>query len=167
MRWALQPFTFQHQPEGSSVGMDKGLRTTTDSILGSNTGFRAVRRHEASMNVPTERELNEMMIKAVEDINADDFSIGTSDDDGSSKGGSGWRNYGGGWRRYGRRRRSYGGGGGYGGGGYFIKMQDLPRSTTPYANTTQFINTPNPTIRRSTVRRERVWAERGRLNQWQ
>lgn len=163
----LQPFTFQHQPEGSSVGMDKGLRTTTDSILGSNTGFRAVRRHEASMNVPTERELNEMMIKAVEDINADDFSIGTSDDDGSSKGGSGWRNYGGGWRRYGRRRRSYGGGGGYGGGGYFIKMQDLPRSTTPYANTTQFINTPNPTIRRSTVRRERVWAERGRLNQWQ
>lgn len=111
------------------------------------------------MNVPTERELNEMMIKAVEDINADDFSIGTSDDDGSSKGGSGWRNYGGGWRRYGRRRRSYGGGGYGGGGGYFIKMQDLPRSTVPYANTAPFINTPKPTIRRSTVRRERVWAE--------
>ena len=70
--------------------------------------------------------------------------------------------YGGGFGGYG------GGFGGYGGGGgYFIKMQDLPRSTVPYANTAPFINTPKPTIRRSTVRRERVWAERGRLNQWQ
>lgn len=75
----------------------------------------------------------------------------------------------GGGRGYGRRGYG-GGGGGYGGSSYgpnFQRMDRLPFGTTPRLNGVGMINTSNPIIRRSDVRRERISSERGRLKQWQ
>jgi hypothetical protein len=67
-------------------------------------------------------------------------------------------------------RRGGGGGGGYGGSSYgpnFQRMDRLPYGTSPRQNGVGMINTSNPIIRRSDVRRERISSERGRLKQWQ
>jgi hypothetical protein len=75
----------------------------------------------------------------------------------------------GGYRSYGRG--GYGGYGGYSGSSYgprFERMWNLPRgNTTPQVDLGGMINTSNPLIRRSNVRRERISSERGRLKQWQ
>ena len=83
----------------------------------------------------------------------------------NSNGGSGGR-YGGSFYR---------GSGGYGGGGgrgysptiYWSRQPTLPRGTNVYGGSVKNLFWNNANIRRTTIRRERYQASRGRLNQWQ
>ena len=142
------------------MGMDS-RGNAQDMVAGINTGLRALEPRPESWEIPTtEEEIRAAAEKVADAIENLEFpKLGDEKGDGSGSG-SGWRNFG------------RGGGGGYGGyssGGYadFEKMYALPRGITVYGNTIPFINTSNPIIRRADVRRERVWSERGRLNQWQ
>jgi hypothetical protein len=64
-----------------------------------------------------------------------------------------------------RRYGSGGGGGAY--GPPFQRMDRLPFGDTPRSDDIPFLNVNNPYIRRAQVDRERVFADRGRLKQWQ
>jgi len=87
----------------------------------------------------------------------------------NSSGGSGG-GYGGNFYRGG-----YGGGYGGGGGGgrgysptiYWSRQPTLPRGTNVFGNSAKNLFWNNANIRRTTIRRERYQASRGRLNQWQ
>lgn len=132
---------------------------TVDSLVGIDTGLKALERMESSWQIKTPEGL---MDEALKKPFAPSKPFG-------DKSGSGWQDFGNGWKNFGSGWKNYGGGGGGGGGGgaYFTKMYGLPQGTTPYGNTIPFINTTNPIIRRAFIRRERVESERGRLKQWQ
>lgn len=156
----IAPLKRMIPPIDGVTGMDE-RGNTTDLVNGMNTGLRGLVPFDDTRNVPTDKEIADSIIKAIKDAEKASYTpLPPFDKKG---GGSGWRNFG-----RGGYRRSYGGGG-YSGGGsaYFTKMYALPRGNAPYSDTTPFINTSNPILRRSSVRRERVWSERGRLRQWQ
>lgn len=146
-----------------SMGLDNRLNST-DLIAGSNTGLRGLVRVDDSRNVPTDKEIADIIAQAIKDNAGKDYKPFTPF--ASTNSGGGYSGYGGGY---------YGGYGGYGGGGggysgprvYFQEMRDFGDIRTPYGNNIPFINTSNPVVRRGDVRRERVWSERGRLKQWQ
>lgn len=151
----LPPVKRMIVPEHGGVGVDLRMNTV-DLVAGMNTGLRALEPLDDSRNVPTDKEIGDSIIKAIEDAAKADYTpFKPFENDG---GGNGYKGYGG----FG----GYGGGGG-GGGAYFTRMYGLPANVTPYGNSAPFINTSNPIIRRAIVRRERVWSERGRLKQWQ
>lgn len=123
-----------------------GRLNSTDLVRNINTGLRALERKESEELKPDDAGFKKSLNKPYAKTE-------------SNGGYSGYRRSGG----YG------GGGGGYYNGGYanFTKMYALPDQRTVYGNSVPFINTSTPIIRRSVVRRERVWSERGRLKQWQ
>ena len=155
----LSPVTKQLVPEQSAMTVDRRMNSV-DLINGANTGLRGLELADESRNIPTDKEIGDAIIKAIEEAGKQSYTPSTYT---PSKGGGGYTPF---------KRRSYGrggGGGGYYNGGYanFTRMYPLPELVTPYGNQIQFINTSNPIIRRSQTRRERVWSERGRLKPWQ
>lgn len=145
----------------SRAGLTKDmLGNTVDSAYNLNTGLKGLERVEDNGELPVPDDDPAAFSKAFAPTEA--FS-------GKASGsGSGWRDFGSrGYTPY--KRRSYGSSGGYSSSGYpnFSKMYALPNVNTPYGNNIPFINTSNPILRRADIRRERVWSERGRLNQWQ
>lgn len=149
---------------GGALGLDSVLNVQ-DFALGLNTGARALEPVKSENRIPGDPEI----LKAIEDVEKRlsemDFTA-SSPYNSTAKGGYGR----GSWGRYGGygRRGGYGGYGGYSGGSaYYSRLDRLPEGRVPYGNTVPFINTSNPIIRRSQIRRERVTSERGRLNQWQ
>ena len=119
---------------------------TVDLVRGINTGMASL---EPMLKEP-ELVPND---KAIEEANAKTYTTSQTP--------------------YGRRGYSYGGRTNYGGGSYssfgprFEKMWNLPSGTSARADGIPMINTSNPILRRSNVRRERISSERGRLKQWQ
>jgi uncharacterized membrane protein YgcG len=154
----IQPAQRQIVPENGAVLQD-GRMNVADLAAGLNTGLRALEPINNTRNVPTDKEIADSIIKAIEEANNADYTpYEKFDKDSSGGGGYGY----GGWGGY--------GGGGYssgGGGAYFQRLYALPDNISPYGNSMPFVNTSNPIIRRANVRRERVWSERGRLKQWQ
>lgn len=145
----LKPAQRQVRPEHGATMLDSRMNVA-DLAAGLNTGLRGLEPLDSTRNIPTDVELEKRLEKAIEDAVKADYTPFDKKDDSGSGGG-----------------RKYGGGSGGGGGAYFSKMYALPGNVSPYGNSVPFINTSNPIIRRTTVRRERVWSERGRLNQWQ
>lgn len=145
----------------STAGMTKDMRgNAVDEVAGINLGLKGLERVDSKLTMPVPED-EPKAFKETGRTASDPFAD-------NKKKGSGWVNYGKrGYTPY--RRRSYGGGGGYSSKGYpnFTRMYALPDTQTPYGNDIPFINTSNPILRRADVRRERVWSERGRLNQWQ
>lgn len=144
------------QPVDTGLEVD-GVLNSVDTVAGINTGLRALEPRPASWEVP---RVEDEIRKAAEDVVSSLKDIDFTPSEPYAKGGYGGGGY--------RRRGGYGGGGG--GGGYFsnpYKLYALPGNRVPYGNSVPFINTSNPIIRRADIRRERVWSERGRLNQWQ
>jgi len=146
----LNPLNRTWASEEGSV--DERLNT----VLGQNTGLRALRATAEVAPKPAEINFDTLAAKA-----AAEDAAGYGSKSGYSRG-------------YGRRGYSRGGGrGGYGGGStyspniYFSEMNRLQYGISTYGNDISFINTTNPIIRRSTISRQRVWSERGRLKQWQ
>jgi hypothetical protein len=149
-------------PGSDSMNLDERLNSQ-DMVNFTNTGLRGLKLTDESRNIPTDKEIADAIIEAIEKNGKKDYTpfppFETPKGPGSNWGGRGY----------------YGGYGGYGGGAggyygprvYFQEMRDFGDIRTPYANNTPFINSTNPIIRRADVRRERVWSERGRLNQWQ
>lgn len=154
-------YVSEYLADGSknATGVDDRLNTT-DFVNGMNTGLRALEL-KPDAHIPTDEEIAKRITDAIEKAAMNSYTPYASTKSG---GGGGY----GGYHRRGYGRRSYGGGYG-GGGGYadFQKMYALPTSKAPYGDSIPFINTSNPIIRRASVRRERVWSERGRLKQWQ
>lgn len=151
------------QSAGGGLSRDSRGKVV-DDIYGINVGLHALERVEDQEKL------------LVPEATPEAFTTGKLPASGSGSGGSGWQDWGSGWQDWGNgytpyKRRSYGGGGGYSSSfneyANFTRMYGLPEGESPYGNTTPFINTSNPILRRGDVRRERVWSERGRLNQWQ
>lgn len=137
---------------------------TIDPVAGVNTGLRALKPTNETWDVPTNIDLAEEMKKALQEA-VSQGGGGGGYNYGSNNNKSGGYYYGGGYRRR-------GGGSsysprGYGSGSYFSRMYALPGGVAPYGNSVPNTYSSNPIIRRATVRRERVWSERGRLKQWQ
>lgn len=155
---ALGLAPFQKSIPDEHGGTRKDARGNTVNLVnGSNTGLRSLEPMDSSRNIPTDKEMNDSLIEAIKEAGKQDyepFQKNYGDGEGSGFKGYGYRSYGGG---------SSGGGG----GAYFTKMYSLPSNISPYGNSLPAINTSNPIVRRTYVRRERVWSERGRLKQWQ
>lgn len=146
---------------GEGISRD-GRGNAVDDVYGINTGLMGLQRVEDQGKLTPPKDEP----KAFSEPR-------TKSDESDGGSGSGWVDFGNsGWKNYKKRgytpykRRSYSSGGST---GYpnFTRMYGLPSVKTPYANDIPFINTSNPILRRANVRRERVWSERGRLNQWQ
>lgn len=143
----LRPYTSE------DTGLMHDARgNTLDPLLGINTGHRALKRMDDSWNTPTDAEIGDAIVKAIEDLDLKSFSPGG--------------------------RRGYGGGGG---GGYGIRPQyrRSPDSRWNRLNLRAQVfdparvdevrapRTDNITLRRATIRKQRFSSERGRLNEWQ
>ena len=153
----VKPLIGQYTPEKPNMGVDERMNSTNLLNL-TNTGRRALELADQSAYIPTDVEIGKAIEAAIEKASKAE-QVQQSPFPQYTRGGYG--GYGG------RRRYGYSGGGGGGGYPQFTRMYALPFSTTPYVNDIPFINTSNPIIRRATIRRERVWSERGRLKQWQ
>ena len=139
---------------------------SADQVRGINTGLRGLVPFNESEQIPTEFEQTKSIIDAIKASGGSDYQGYVPNSNGGSGGGSGWRNFGGGG--------FYRGGGGGGGGGrsysptiYWSRQPVLPRGTNVYGNFARNLFWNNANIRRTTIRRERYQASRGRLNQWQ
>lgn len=155
------PLSKMQGPATGAVGQDASLNTV-DKLAGINTGLRSLMQRPDV--VPTPEEIGKMVEKAIKDAGKTDYTPFTPTAK-SSGGGYGYTP----WKKYGGYKRGSYGGGGYSSSGYpnFTRMYTMPEGESPYGNSVPFINTSNPILRRGDVRRERVWSERGRLNQWQ
>lgn len=146
------------RPSGGGLSRDS-RGNVVDDVYGINTGLIGLERIEDQGELkPPEEEP-----KAFSEPRA------ASDTTGSGSG-SGWVDFGSGYKKRGYtpyKKRSYSSSGSSSGYPNFTRMYGLPHGQTPYGNDIPFINTSNPMLRRADVRRERVWSERGRLNQWQ
>jgi hypothetical protein len=146
---SILPLNAAWASEQSATGLDSRLNTV-DLVNGMNTGLRALELVDQSSYIPTDKEIGDSIIKAIEELGN---STSTPFTPFKNNGGGGYM----------------GGGGGYsgGGGGYYSKMYAPAGGTTTYVDPLPNINTGNPYIRRASIRRERVWSEKGRLKQWQ
>lgn len=136
-------------PAGGGLTIDE-RGNTVDPLVNINTGGRALERIEETWAIkPSDKGLEK--------------ALGKEYQPGKKTGSS--------FSPYGRRgySRGGGGGGGYSSSGYpnFTRMYQLPEIYAPYGNAAPYVNTSNPILRRSQIRRERVWSERGRLKPWQ
>lgn len=149
----LQPLAKPTSVESGVMSTD-GRLNSVDLAEGRNLGLRALEPLPAA--VPTDEEVAKSLNDALEGAARKNY---TPSSPYANPGYSGYSRYG---------RRGYGRGGG-GGGGYanWRNMYNLPEGRAAYSNSVPFINTSNPILRRASVRRERVWSDRGRLNQWQ
>ena len=123
----------------------------TGSVNGFNTELRALEPYDKSRNVPTDVEIGKSIEDAIKKAAQSDYTPFKPFNNSSS----------GGFNPY----RRYSGGGG--GGSYTPQMRPLPYNVAPYGNSTPFINTSNPIIRRASLSRQRIESDRGRLFQWQ
>ena len=150
---------------GSSVTdaiTEGGRMNSQDQVRGINTGQRGLVPSDKSELIPTDWEQTQDILDAIKDI---DLDVGSGYEPNSNGGGKGTV-YRGGYR--------YGGGsgGGYSSRGYsptiyWSRQANLPRGTNVYGNSARNLFWDNGLIRRSTIRRERYQASRGRLKQWQ
>lgn len=153
----LAPLQGMHTSEDTHTGMDGRQNVSAFGI--NNTGQRSLRPVNDSLDVPTDAEIGDAITRAVENLNQKDYSSGFG------RGGFG----------------GFGGYGGGGGGGYAPRpvnnYAQPPRWTNlnynpftirvPYANDTYSVRTDDVRTDLSTIRRERISSERGRLTQWQ
>lgn len=166
----ILPADTYHSGDSSNIGVDE-LLNSVDEGRGINLGWRGLERVDKSWEVPTDEEIGESITDALGEISEQLDDIVDAE-------GQGWTDYGNGWRNFGRGGWGSGGGYGYSSGGYggssYIEswggseqyLRAPRRISTPYADDLYSINTSNPIIRRSYVRRERYASQRGRLNQW-
>ena len=141
-----------------------GRMNTVDLAVGINTGLRGLVPFDDTQNIPTDKEIGDAIVKAIEDLELKTNDFEPFDNSNSSgryyKRGGLYRNYG-----------SYGGGGSSYSGGlpriYFSKMPYMASGRNVYGDTTKNIFWDNAQIRRTRIRRERYQSQRGRLNQWQ
>ena len=131
---------------------------STDPVFNLNTGMRGLERVHESWKIPTDEEIADQMVKDLEEILNKNFEDLANDWNTNNGWGRGYNRNG--YRRFGRS-------GGGGGSSYFTRTNTPPRGVTPYANDIRSDGTSNPIIRRSTIRRERFQALRGRLKEWQ
>lgn len=156
LQTALGFAPLQGYQEGSVGGMNvDGLLNSVDEGRGMNTGFRALMKIDESFD-----PRNDEQPKAAAPATT------------TASSGNGWKDFGSGWRNFGRSGwRNFGGGGwgggGGGGGGFSARLNAPERQQAPYANDVQSINGTNPIIRRSSIRRERIESQKGRLKSWQ
>jgi hypothetical protein len=140
---------------------EDGRMNSADLVRGINTGLRGLVPFNETENTPTDLEQTQSIIDAIK-------KSGGSDYQGYVPNSNGGNGYGGGGFY-----RGYGGGGGGGGGRsysptiYWSRQPTLPRGTNVYGNFARNLFWNNANIRRTTIRRERYQASRGRLNQWQ
>ena len=154
-------------PSGST-GVD-GRMNTVDLVAGINTGMRGLVPFNETENIPTDQEIGDAIVEAIEklDRESNDYEPFSNE---KSNGGF-YR--GGGWRRF--PRRSYGGyrRSGYSGGSsysptiYYSRQPYLADGRNVFGDSTRNIFWDSGLIRRTTIRRERTSSQRGRLNQWQ
>ena len=144
----------------AQTGMSLDSRgNSVDDVVGINTGLRGLEPRPENWEIPsTEDEIRAAAEKIADAIGNIDLPTQSSPAVMGSHGG---------YSGYGHHSYGGGGGGGYSGYANYSKMYALPSGVAPYGNAIPFINTSNPIIRRADIRRERVWSERGRLNQWQ
>ncbi len=138
----------------NDTGTDMDGRMNVAGFGINNTGMRSLRPVNDSLDIPTDVEIGDTVTKAIENLNLND--------------------YGGGFGR-----RGFGGGGG--GGGYAqrpVNNNTYPARWTnqnfnpislrvPYANDVYSLRTDDVRTDLSTIRRERISSERGRLSPWQ
>lgn len=150
----LAPLTGMHTSADTRTDMDGRMNVSGFGI--NNTGMRSLRPVNDSLDTPTDAEIGDAITKAIEKLDDTPYS-------------QGYGGYGG-----------YGGGGG-GGGGYpqrpVFNSFYPPRWTNqnfnpitlrvPYANDVYSIRTDDVRTDTSTIRRERISSDRGRLTQWQ
>lgn len=136
-------------PEHGMMGWDSRANST-DLAAGQNLGMRAL--EPISPEIPTDQEIGAALTDALQKAGAKSYTPTDFKSGGGGGGGGG---------------RGGGGGGGYSGYANFIRMNPFPDQRVQYGNNIPMINTSNPIIRRASIRRERVWSERGRLKQWQ
>jgi hypothetical protein len=149
-----------------SIGMhdaitQDGRMNSVDNVRGIDTGQRGLVPFNQTELIPTDWEQTQKIIEAIKA----DGDNGTSSYVPNSNGGNGGGGYGGRFYRG-------GGGGGYSSKGYsptiyWSRQPTLPRGTNVYGNFVRNLFWNNANIRRTTIRRERYQASRGRLNQWQ
>ena len=137
-----------------------GRMNSVDQVRGIDTGQRGLVPFNQTELVPTDWEQTQKIIEAIKADGGSDLSSYVPNSNGGSGGGYGGRFYRG------------GGGGGYSSKGYsptiyWSRQPTLPRGTNVYGNTARNLFWNNANIRRTTIRRERYQASRGRLNQWQ
>lgn len=143
---------------GEAMSED-GRMNSADQVRGINTGLRGLVPMDKSELIPTDWEQTQKIIDAIEDY---ETSVGTGYEPNSNEGSGTF--YRGGYRS--------GRGGGYSGRGYsptiyWSRQSTLPRGTNVYGNSARNLFWDNGLIRRTTIRRERYQASRGRLKQWQ
>ena len=156
--------------KASQVGTTDAIGTdirmnSVDLVHGVNTGLRGLVPLNATELIPTDWEQTKQILDKLDDNGGGGFGGYVPNSSGGSGGGYGGNFY----------RGGYGGGYGGGGGGgrgysptiYWSKQPSLPRGTNVYGNFAKNLFWNNANIRRTTIRRERYQASRGRLNQWQ
>lgn len=130
--------------QGFNTGTIGGLNVdnrlnSVDQVRGINTGMRSLEKIDDSFKVPVPETGNPAQ------------QFGTT--------GTPWTTF--------PKRGGFGGGGGGGSKGYGSKLYAPPGQQAPYTDNEPMINTSNPIIRRTTVRRERTESQKGRLKPWQ
>ena len=140
-----------------------GRMNSVDNVRGIDTGQRGLVPMNETELIPTDWEQTQKILDEIRKIDpGSDFRGYEPNSNGGSGGG-----YGGAFYRG-------GGGSGYGGGGkgysptiYWSRQPTLPRGTNVYGNFAKNLFWNDANIRRTTIRRERYQASRGRLSQWQ
>jgi hypothetical protein len=140
-----------------------GRMNSVDNVRGIDTGQRGLVPFNQTELIPTDWEQTQKIIEAIKADGGGDLRSYVPNSNGGGGGG-----YGG----YGGRFYRGGGGGGYSSKGYspniyWSRQPTLPRGTNVYGNFARNLFWNNANIRRTTIRRERYQASRGRLNQWQ
>lgn len=138
-----------------------GRMNSVDQVRGIDTGQRGLVPFNQTELIPTDWEQTQKIIEAIKADGSDASSSYVPNSNGGNGGG-----------RYGGRFYRGGGGGGYSSKGYsptiyWSRQPTLPRGTNVYGNFAKNLFWNNANIRRTTIRRERYQASRGRLNQWQ
>lgn len=133
--------TDYYQGDVGNLDVDERLNST-DAVNGLNTGLRAVTRIDESWDIPTDEQIAEDIIDAIEEASKE-IQAGGNNGYGSGYGSSG------------------------GGGSSYTRLYAPPETRAPYSNSVPYLNLDNPYVRRSSIRRERFTSQRGRLKQWQ
>jgi hypothetical protein len=140
------------------MGTDDRLNST-DLVHGINTGLRGL--VPVPPVIPTDVEIGKAIEDAIKANAGKSYTPAYTNSTPSS--GSGSR-YGGGSGSYSHGRSPW-----YPITPYYTAVYGPPTNygSGGFGNSIPFLNIPSVIIRRSTIRRERVSSERGRLNQWQ